>query len=209
MKEKQIKGILSQFYDLGFNNEEKIKPKFDEITAIIKKQITSPEGEDNNTNKKEEQMTKQKFERATLADGTPIWISALVVGGEVFIIDENMAKAPIFDGEHILTEETTIVTVDGKITEIKPKSEMTEEVIDEEEEVIEEEMAEEVIEELPIDEAAVLAIIQPKLDELYAVIAEIKTLIESDKAEDIIEGEMKAKFEKQIPSLKKLFSSMR
>jgi hypothetical protein len=54
------------------------------------------------------------------------------------------------------------------------------------------ELAEEVIEEAPveaatIDEAAVLAIIQPKLDELYKVIAEIKTLIEADVTEDIIE----------------------
>ena len=36
-----------------------------------------------------------------LEDGTPIWISKLEVGGEVYIMDENMEKAPIFDGEHI------------------------------------------------------------------------------------------------------------
>ena len=41
--------------------------------------------------------------------------------------------------------------------------------------------------EATIDEAAVLAIIQPKLDELYKVIAEIKTLIETDNAEDTTE----------------------
>ena len=50
-----------------------------------------------------------------------------------------------------------------------------EEVI-ESEDVIEEEMAVDPI----LDEAAILAIIQPKLDELYAVIAELKNAIESE-----------------------------
>jgi hypothetical protein len=165
-----------------------------------------------------EKMNKQKFERATLEDGTPIWISKMEVGAEVFVIDENMEKSPIFDGEHLLTTGEVVVTIDGKITEIKPKAEaeMAEEkevIEDEKEEIVEDKMVDEVIEELPtttIDEQAVLAIIQPKLDEIYKVIAEIKSLIEVEGvSEEVIEDEMKSKFDKQIPSLKKLFSSMR
>lgn len=140
---------------------------------------------------KQNKMTKQKYEMSKLEDGTPIWISKLEVGGEVYIMDENMEKAPIFDGEHILTDGSIVVTVDGKITEIKPKAE----------EVVTEELAEPTPAEAPsepapaeapaaeaaIDEAAVMAIVQPKLDELYKVIAEIKTLIEADSVEDSIE----------------------
>jgi hypothetical protein len=126
-------------------------------------------------NKKENKM-KLKFEiKATLADGTPIYVSALEVGGEVRVVDENGDSVPVFDAEHVLSDGTVVVTVDGKITEIKPKAEAMEEVI-ESEDVIEEEMAVDPI----LDEAAILAIIQPKLDELYAVIAELKNAIESE-----------------------------
>ena len=151
------------------------------------------------TNKiKQNKMTKQKFEMAKLEDGTPVWISALEVGGDVFVIDENMEKAPIFDGEHILADGSTVVTVDGKITEIKPKQEeapaevaaeevVTEELAEPAEAPSEPAPAETPVAETAIDEAAVMAIVQPKLDELYKVIAEIKTLIEADSVEDSTE----------------------
>jgi hypothetical protein len=136
---------------------------------------------------KMENETKQKFSMHKLIDGTPVWISALEVNGEVFIVDENMERAPIFDGTHELEDGTKMVTIDGKITEVIAKAEepAAEEVVEEvmAEEPVAEEVAEEVIEEAvgEIDEAAILAIIQPKLDELYAVIAELKTLVETSQ----------------------------
>ena len=133
----------------------------DQATAIC---YSKWENKNYKQNKKENKM-KLKFEiKATLADGTPIYVSALEVGGEVRVVDENGDSVPVFDAEHVLSDGTVVVTVDGKITEIKPKAE-----------VIEEEMAVDPI----LDEAAILAIIQPKLDELYAVIAELKNAIES------------------------------
>lgn len=148
-----------------------------------------PMGSENNL-KKEEKMEKVKFEMAKLADGTPVWISALEVDGEVFIVDENMERAPIFDGEHQLEDGTKVSTVDGKITEVIAKAEDAPVV--EDAPVAEVAAAEDapidapvvdVVEETPaegsIDEAKVMEIIQPKLDEIYSVIAELKTLIET------------------------------
>lgn len=170
-----------------------------ELVNTIKSKITT-----NNINKKEN-MKKSKFEAAYLADGTPVWISEKKVDGEVFVIDENMEKAPIFDGEHELASGEVIVTVDGKITEIKSKAEeaemAVEEVVEEaavelaiEEEVpvelaAEEVPAEDVIEaKLALDEAEVMAIVQPKLDELIQMIADLKAaLIEEEVSEgDIV-----------------------
>ena len=52
----------------------------------------------------------------TLADGTPIEVSELIVGGTVIVGD---APAPV--GEHVLSDGTTIVVDEnGVITEIKP-----------------------------------------------------------------------------------------
>ena len=108
-------------------------------------------------------MTKQKFEMAKLEDGTPIWISALEVGGDVYTIDENMEKAPLFDGEHILASGETVVTVNGKITEIKPKAEeapveaaKVEEEKPKEEETKMAEPAEAPVTEAQVDEAAIM-----------------------------------------------------
>lgn len=145
---------------------------------------------------------KQKFEKAILEDGTALFISKMEVGGEVFVIDDNGDKAPVFDGEHKLQDGSGLVTVDGKITEIKPKVEeaMVEEVAVVAEEVTA--LAEEpIVEVAPVveapasimDEAAILAIVQPKFDEIYKVIAEIKTLIEAEQADEIVEEVMSTK----------------
>lgn len=158
---------------------------------------------------KQNKMTKQKFEMAKLEDGTQIWISKMEVGADVFIIDENMDKAPIFDGEHVLTSGETVVTVDGKITEIKPKSEeelSTEEVVLADVPVEEVPVVEEVTVEAPVataDEAAILAVVQPKLDELYKLIADLKTMVEADAVEDVVEQQMKDI--KSTVSLSRLF----
>jgi hypothetical protein len=154
----------------------------------------------NKYKEKNTKMEKQKFAKATLEDGTVIYVSAMEVGGEVMVIDENGDKTPVFDGEHLLTDGSTVVTVDGKITEIKPKAEeMAEEVV---------EVAPVVAEVTPMDEAAIMAIVQPKLDELLAVIAELKT-----KIEEVPEVEVELKKEefksKEIPSLSRLFTSIK
>ena len=150
---------------------------------------------------KNTKMEKQKFAKATLEDGTVIYVSAMEVGGDVMVIDENGDKVPVFDAEHILSDGTTIVTVAGKITEIKPKAEMAEALP---------------VNEAPvpvaaaIDEAAVIAIIQPKLDEIYRALAEIKTMVEADASEDVTEDVVEEVVMKsQLPSLSRLFSAMK
>ena len=133
----------------------------------------------NNTNKNKQKMNKQKFERATLEDGTTIYVSALEVGGEVMVIDENGDKVPVFDAEHVLSDGTTVVTVDGKITEIKPKEEMGMYPKDEEKE--KEKMEYQITdEEKTAIISEVMQILDPKFEELYKVIAELKTVIEGE-----------------------------
>ncbi len=134
-----------------------------------------------------ENETKQKFEMYKLVDGTPIWISAFEVDGEVFIVDELMERTPIADGRYALDNGNEFVTAAGKITEvITPAEEPVAEEAPVEEAMAEEPVAEEapveeVVEETinEIDEAAILKVVQPKLDELMAVIAELKTMVES------------------------------
>ena len=151
----------------------------------------------NNTNKNKQKMTKQKFERATLEDGTTIYVSALEVGGEVMVIDENGDKVPVFDAEHILSDGTTVVTVDGKITEIKPKEEMVKEENQKMEYQITDEEKTAIISE-------VMQILDPKFEELYKVIAELKTVIEGDVVEDDAEVEMETKLS-AVDSLSSFF----
>lgn len=152
----------------------------------------------NKYKEKNTKMEKQKFAKATLEDGTVIYVSAMEVGGEVMVIDENGDKVPVFDAEHILSDGTTVVTVDGKITEIKPKAEEMAEVLPVNEAPVPVAAA--------IDEAAVIAIIQPKLDEIYRALAEIKTMVEADASEDIVEEVV---MKSQLPSLSRLFSSIK
>ena len=145
----------------------------------------------NNTNKNKQKMTKQKFERATLEDGTTIYVSALEVGGEVMVIDENGDKVPVFDAEHILSDGTTVVTVDGKITEIRPFEEMVkEEMVEVENQKMEYQITDE---ERTAIISEVMQILDPKFEELYKVIAELKTVIEGDVVEDDAEIQMETK----------------
>jgi len=145
----------------------------------------------NNTNKNKQKMTKQKFERATLEDGTTIYVSALEVGGEVMVIDENGDKVPVFDAEHILSDGTTVVTVDGKITEIRPFEEMVkEEIVEVENQKMEYQITDE---ERTAIISEVMQILDPKFEELYKVIAELKTVIEGDVVEDDAEIQMETK----------------
>jgi hypothetical protein len=138
----------------------------------------------NNIQKQEEMTNKLKFAEAKLADGTTIYTSGLEVGAEVYVIDENLDKVPVFDGEHVLEDGTVVVTVDGKITEIKPKAEAEMEEVKAEE--VEVEAAVEPVAEAvaTLDEAKIMELVQPKFDELYSMIAELKTMIETAEIED-------------------------
>jgi hypothetical protein len=66
---------------------------------------------------KEEMPKETKVEMAeyVLEDGTKVMISELAVGGQVTL--EDGSKAP--DAEHKLADGSSIVTIDGVITEIK------------------------------------------------------------------------------------------
>jgi hypothetical protein len=65
--------------------------------------------------KEEVKETKVEMAEYILEDGTKVMISELAVGGQVTL--EDGSKAP--DAEHKLADGSSIVTVDGIITEIK------------------------------------------------------------------------------------------
>ena len=167
--------VVSQFTDKEyFQNEIVAKDRVGysiegflglALSQIIKKEV------------KQNIMEKQKFEKAILDDGTVLFVSKAEVGGDVMVIDDNGDKAPIFDGEHKLKDGSTLVTVSGKITEIKPAADgapVAAEATPVEAEVTPVEAAVgDPVTPATIDEAAIMAIVQPKLDELYKVIAEI------------------------------------
>lgn len=149
----------------------------------------------NEINKKENQM-KMKFEMARLADGTPIYVNKLEVGGEVRVVDENGNSVPVFDAEHKLENGDVVVTVDGKITEIKPKAEaeMSEDV--KEEEIVKEEVKEEMAEDVVVVDAPedIKSYVDSKIEELLAIVAELKSEIESSKEEkEEVEIDLKKK----------------
>jgi len=188
--------VVSKFDDLNYFKTEIVDKKRNGFSvegffALVLQQIKKDKINNEKLNKTN---MKQKFEMLKLEDGTPIWISALEVGGEVYTIDENLDKVVVFDGEHKLENGDIVATVDGKITEIrKPEAapeEMSEEVVIEEKEVIEEELVEEVpVEVAPVsvDEKAVIAIVQPMIDNLLAIIAELKSEIEQSEAPEMEE----------------------
>lgn len=173
--------VVSKINDEKFWNEE-VKGKgksgysiegFFDLESIREKFIQ-------NKKQNEIQMTKLKFGKETLKDGTVIYVSKMEVDGSVKTVDENGDSVPLFDGEHILSDDSSIVTVDGKITEVKPKveTEMATDIVDTTVEEVEpaETDATEVME---LDPTEVMAIVQPKFDEVYAMLAEIKNMIEA------------------------------
>jgi len=183
--------IVSQFKDAEYFQKEIIEK--DRVGYSIEGVMALALNEIKQKLNKENKMEKIKFEKSVLEDGTSIFIDKNEVGGGVFVIDDNGDKAPIFDGEHLLKDGSTLVTVGGKITEIKPVQASTEEMAAPADTTTPEATnPTETAEPAPaadasIDEAAILAIVQPKLDELYKILAEIKTMIETDNAEDATE----------------------
>ena len=63
----------------------------------------------------EPKVTKVEMAEYVLMDGTKVMVSELAVGGQVTL--EDGSKAP--DAEHKLADGSSIVTLDGVITEIK------------------------------------------------------------------------------------------
>jgi len=105
---------------------EKIKFHLDEIMNLKKDNKFSEE------KPVEETQKEQKLAEAKLADGTIVYTDgSFEVGSEVYTLDEQGNKVPVFDAEHKLEDGSVVATVDGKITEIKPQ-EMTEDVKEEE-----------------------------------------------------------------------------
>jgi len=76
--------------------------------------------------KEEVKETKVEMAEYILEDGTKVMISELAVGGQVTL--EDGSKAP--DAEHKLADGSSIVTVDGVITEIKQEEPEVEVVIE-------------------------------------------------------------------------------
>lgn len=183
--------IVSQFKDKEYFQKEIIEK--DRVGYSIEGLLALALNEIKQKLNKTQKMEKVKFEKAILDDGTAIFIDKMEVGGAVYTIDDNGDKAPIFDGEHKLKDGSIVATVGGKITEIKPVNmeEVPAELADAtapDATTPEAVTTPEVPAAAPaIDEAAIMAILQPKLDEIYKVIADIKTLIEADAAEDAAE----------------------
>jgi len=161
------------------------------------------------------ESVKLKFINALIEDGTKVYAEAFEDGKELFVIDENGDKTLIFDGEHMLDDGTVISTVGGKITEIKPKQDDVaaaedkekEEVKASEDEVKEEVKSEIKAEEIPViaglDEAAVLALIQPIIDEVYKVIALLKTEIGDEEEKEEVPMLM-TRSQQKMAQIKKL-----
>ena len=174
-----------------WNDEVKAKGQFGfsveglfglEATNEMFKAIQSEEFEHINNddnlklNTQEMNKSKLKFAEAMLADGTSVWVSALEVGGEVYLFDrDSLEKTPAPDGDHELEDGTVVTTVDGIITEVKAKEEEAKVEIEVEAQV-----------DPQLDAEAVLSIVEPvlqaKLDEVYGVIAELKAMLESTQA---------------------------
>lgn len=152
----------------------------------------------NNNKKIETKMeNKLKFAAHKLEDGTTIYASDLAVGAEVYVIDENLDKSPLFDGTHKLTDGKEISTVDGKITEVKSAEEMAE-VVETPEVEVEVETP-----EVVKDEVDVMTAISPKLDELWAALADL-----TSKVEGLTLPEKKEEFNNETPTFADTFSNV-
>ena len=168
-------------------------------------------------------MTKKKFLKRFIAtlkfegaegiaeEGEVIVAADKIETGEtVVVVDENLVPDEEYTGEVVIDGD--IVTIEkGEITEVVAEVavEAAEDVV--EEEVKEEELAEDVVEEevkeeelAELDEAAVIAIIQPKLDEIYAAIAELKNELINEEAAETDTTVALSKVELKAQALKRM-----
>lgn len=136
--------------------------------------------------------SEMKFAEAKLADGTIVYTDGqFEVGSEVYTLDEQGNKVPVFDAEHVLEDGSVVATVGGKITEIKPAENLEDvaeavEDVEDAEDVVDEDM----IEKQKMSEEEILS----KLLNLESRIAEL----ESEKEE------MKKKMDEEGMNLSKV-----
>jgi hypothetical protein len=108
---------------------------------------------------------ENKFLDAELVDGTKVRVDGeLVADSAVFVIDAEGNETPAPDGEHLLSDEKTmVVTTDGKIVEVKEVEVEVEEV---EEELVKEEV------KMEVDESVVTSLVEKVkvLEEMIAVL---------------------------------------
>jgi len=134
----------------------------------------------------------------------------IAVDAPVTVVDENLDVVEDYSGE-VLIEGDVVNITDGVITSVEPVEEpVTEDEAPVEAAVEDEVPAEEVpAEEVPeatteeveavgLDEAAVLAIIQPKLDEIYAAIAAMQVEAEAPDEEAPV---MMSKLDRKVQAL--------
>jgi coenzyme F420-reducing hydrogenase delta subunit len=137
-----------------------------------------------------------KMAETRLEDGTLIYTDSdeFEVGSEVYTLDEEGNKVPVFDAEHKLEDGTIVATVGGKITEIKPVENL--------EEKKDEEMVEEKKEEMadyPNGEKK-----DEKMVEEEDLLAKIVLLEERIKALESSKGEMEKDLEEKETKLSKV-----
>ena len=96
---------------------------------------------------------ENKFLDAELVDGTKVRVDGeLVADTAVFVVDAEGNETPAPDGEHLLSDEKTlVVTADGKIVEVKEVEVEVEQV---EEELVEEEI------KMEVDESVVASLVE-------------------------------------------------
>lgn len=173
-----IMQITDKNYWEGFIKTGKVKGFSVEISSdsIIEKQIF-------NMNKKTEKLALE----AELQDGTKIYFEGdLIVGTEIYMDAELTQLAP--DGEHIVNDEMTIVTKDGKIEEVKMKE--SEEAPAESEESLEDEM------ETPSE------IEYASKEEVLALMADMNVRLEKLEAQLNEASEVEEELRKEIKGLK-------
>jgi hypothetical protein len=110
---------------------------------------------------------ENKFLDAELVDDTKVRVDGeLVADTAVFVVDAEGNETPAPDGEHLLSDEKTlVVTADGKIVEVK---EVETEDLQEE---VEEKMVEEEV-KMEVDESVVTSLVEKVkvLEEMIAVL---------------------------------------
>ena len=137
------------------------------------------------------QLAKVVTDKATLIYDA----EELVVGTEVFIKNENEEIVPATDGEYI-TDEVTIVVIEGKVAEIieKEVEETVEEVI-EAEEIIEEPAEKPIEEEVIVEEITEIPTV--KLEEILEVITALNNKVSALEGKVTELEERLAKVEKE------------
>ncbi len=150
---------------------------------------------------KTEEPKKEKFEEVTLVDGTVLQVEpALEVGAAAMLmVDGELAPAP--DGEHVLDDNSIIVTEGGLITSVEPAAEVEEEVVEE----LDSEAKEPAKAEREAKKVIESIVTEKQFNELVAEVEELK------KAKDFLKKdneEIQAKYTEDFNKLGELFKEL-